>query len=325
MDRRRFVAALGSALAAPLARAQVPAAKVYRIGFLGIAFASGYVREVEWMREGLRKLGYIEGRNIVIDFRWADGDAMRLKQIAAEFVKSKVDAILTHALPGAIAAAAVSSAVPIVMADGGDPVEAGLAKSFGRPGRNVTGSFSFIFEEIGKRLELLKEILPRLRRVGFLSSTADMVIEGKRKALAEAAASMKLEIQEFTVRDPTELPPAFNNMEKARLESILINNESLLNSQTSVIAALAAVKRMPSVGYPSYADAGGLLAYGTNRAALYGRAGYFLDRIFKGENPGDIPFERASKFDLVVNGKTAKSIGLSIPPSLLARADRVIE
>lgn len=325
MDRRRFVAAIGGALAAPLASFAQPQGKVWRIGFLGIAFASGYVKELDWMRGGITKLGYVEGRNIVIDYRWAEGDPARLRGIAVDFVAQKVDIILTHALPGAIAAAAATSTIPIVMADGGGPVAAGLAISVARPGRNVTGSFSFIFEEIGKRLQLLGEVLPRMKRVGFLASSTDTVISGKRKALESAAASMKLEVQEFMIREAADLPDVFNAMGKARIDGVLLNNESMLNSQAGVIAALAAVKRLPSVGYPSFADVGGLLAYGANRAALYGRAGHFIDQIIRGVKPGDIPFERATRFDTIVNLKTAKSIGIVVPQSFLLRADRVIE
>lgn len=326
MDRRRFVAMFGGALAAPLASfAQPRTAKVQRIGFLGIAFASGYVRELDWVRGGLRNLGYVEGANIVIEYRWAEGSPQRLKEMAAELVALKVDAILTHALAGAIAAARETSTIPIVMADGGDPVAAGLAASLARPGGNVTGSFSFILEEIGKRLQLLREVLPRIKRVAFLASSADTAIIPKRNALEAAAASMKVALQEFAVREAADLPDAFNAMTKARIDAAVINNEPLLNSHAGTIAGLAAVKRLPSVGFASFADAGGLLAYGANRPALYGRAAYFLDRIFKGTKPGDIPFERAAKFDLIVNLKTAKSLGVTIPQSVLIRADRVIE
>ncbi|MBI2753070.1 MAG: ABC transporter substrate-binding protein [Betaproteobacteria bacterium] len=161
--------------------AQPQGAKVHRIGFLGVAFASGYVRELDWIRAGLRDLGYVEGRNLVIEYRWAEGNPERLREMAAEFAALKVDAILTHALPGAIAAARVTSSIPIVMADGGDPVIAGLAKSLAGPGGNVTGSTSFVLEEIGKRLQLLREVLPRFKQVAFLSSLADAVINLMKK------------------------------------------------------------------------------------------------------------------------------------------------
>ena len=325
--RRRLLLALGAgALAGPLAAFSQPqAAKVHRIGFLGVAFASGYVRELDWIRGGLRNLGYVEGGNILIEYRWAEGSSERLRQIATEFVALKVDAILTHALAGAIAAARETSTIPIVMADGADPVASGLAKSLARPGGNVTGSFSFVPEEIGKRLQLLKEVLPRIKRVAYLASPEDPAIIAKRNALKAAAASLKVETREFAVREAADLPEAFNAMDKVRIDAAVINNEPLLNSHANVIAGLAGVKRLPAVGFASFADVGGLLAYGANRPALYGRAAYFLDQIFKGAKPGDIPFERAAKFDLIVNLKTAKSLGVTIPKSTLLRADRVIE
>lgn len=330
MTRRncRHLAALTLAivlLAAPLVVGAQQVGKVYRIGFFGTAFAAGYVREVEWVRNGLRELGYVEGRNIAIEYRWAEGKPDRVQEIAAEFVALKVDAILTHGLPGALAAARATSTIPIVMADGADPVAGGLAASLARPGGNVTGSFSFIPEEIGKRLQLLKEVRPRIKRVAFLATSVDVVIVTKRDALKAAAASLDVAVQEYVVREGADLPDAFDAMGKARNDAVLVNNEPLLNSFASVIAGLAALKRLPSVGYPSFADAGGLLAHGASRPALYGRAAYFLDRIFKGAKPGDIPFERAAKFDLIVNLKAAKTLGIKMPPSFLARADRVIE
>ena len=323
--RRQLVLAASALLISPRARAQQQPAKVRRIGFLGIAFASGYVRELDWIRAGLRDLGYVEGKNLAIEYRWADGSPERLRDMAAEFVALKVDAILTHATAGAIAAARVTSTIPIVMADGGDPVAAGLAASLAHPGGNVTGSFSFIAEEVGKRLQLLMEIVPRIKRVAFLASSVDAAIVAKRKALQAAAASVHVEMLEFPVLDAADLPGAFNAMDAARIDAVVVNNEPLLNSHAGTIAGLAAVKRLPTVGYASFADAGGLLAYGANRPALYGRAGYFLDRIFKGAKPGDIPFERAAKFDLIANFRTARTIGLTIPQAFLLRADRVIE
>ena len=327
MNRRRFVALISGALAVPLASfAQQQAAKVHRIGFLGTAFASGYVREVDWVRDGLRKLGYVEGRNIVIEYRWAEGNPERIKEIAVEFVSLNVDAILCHGLPGAIAAARETSAIPIVMADGADPVVAGLAASLARPGGNVTGSTSFIPEEVAKRLQLLKEVLPRMKRVAFLvSSLNPEIFAHTRKALNAAAAAMKVDLREFVIREAADLPEAFNAMSKERIDAIVVNNEPLMNSHAGVIAALASVKRLPAVGYASYADAGGMLAFGSNRPALFGRAGYFLDRIFKGAKPGDIPFERATRFDLIVNLKTARALGIAIPQSVMLRAERVIE
>jgi putative ABC transport system substrate-binding protein len=326
MRRRALLLAAGGLALAPLGGLTQPAAgKVHRVGFLGISYASGYVQELDWIRQGLRTLGYTEGANLAIEFRWADGDPKKLQQHAAEFVALKVDAILTHATPGAIAAAKETSMIPIVMLDGSDPVAIGLADSLARPGRNITGSFSFTPEETGKRLQILKEAVPRMRRVAFLYSKVDPVIGAKRTSLAAAAAAMKVDLSEFQVNEMAEVPEAFNKIGRSRADGFLLNTEPLLNSNAATIAALAMSKRLPSVGYASFADAGGLLAYGANRPALYGRAGYFLDRIFKGVRAGEIPFERAAKFDTVVNRKTAKTLGITIPGSMLLRADRVIE
>ena len=327
MRRREFVVLLGGALGLPLVGFAQPAARVHRIGFLGTAFESGYVRELEWVRGGLRDLGHVEGRNLIVEYRWAEGKPDRVREIAAEFVALKLDAIVVHGIPGAIAAAQATSTIPIVMADGADPVAAGLAKSLARPGGNVTGSVSFVREEVGKRLQLIKEIVPGIKRAGYLFSSVHSagVIALNRKELEAAAAPASISVQAFEVHEGADLPGAFNAMGDARIDAVVINSEPLLNSLAGVIAGLAALKRIPAVGYAAYADAGGLLAYGANRAAVYGRTGYFLDRIFKGAKPGEMPIEQAAKFDLVVNAKTARVLGVKIPQSLLLRADRVIE
>lgn len=323
--RRRFLLGATALLCPPLPSLAEQPGRVHVIGFLGATSAAAYVRELEWIRAGLRKRGYVEGGNLVIEARWAEGSGSRLREIAAELVALKVDAIVTHALPGTVAAAAETRTIPIVMADGPDPVAAGLAISLARPGGNVTGSFSFVFDEIGKRLQLLTEVVPRFGRAAFLASSADIIIAEKRKALQSAAVSLNLEVHQFLVRESADLAEAFNVMVKAKMDGILVNNEPFLNSQAGAIAALAMAKGLPSVGYASFADAGGLLAYGANRPALYGRVGYFIDRIFKGANPGEIPFERAAKFDMIVNLKTARALAIEIPRLVLLRADRTIE
>jgi putative tryptophan/tyrosine transport system substrate-binding protein len=325
MNRRAFLSALASLFATPLAIAQ-QAASMRHIGFLGTAYASGYVRELEWVRGGLRKFGYVEGKNITVEYRWAESNAARLKEMATDLARLKVDVIVTHSIPGASAARQATSTIPIVMADGADPVAAGLATSLARPGGNVTGSMSFVPEESGKRLQLLKEALPRIERVAFLASSLNpKTFSLVKKAIAEAAASLKIELQEFVVHTATDLPEAFNAIGAARMDAAVISNEPLLNSQVGVIAGLASIKRLPTIGFVSFADAGGLLAYGANRPALYGRAAYFVDQIFKGAKPADIPFERATKFEVIVNLRTAKALGIAIPRSMLLRADRVIE
>jgi putative ABC transport system substrate-binding protein len=326
MRRRTFVAGV-AATAFPFAAFSQQPAKVYRVGFLGTASASGYLREVEWIRTGLRSFGYEEGKNLVIEWRWADSHSEQMRVIVAEFVALKVDAILTHNTIGATTARRVTTTVPIVMADGSDPVASGLAQSLAHPARNVTGSTSFIEEEAAKRLEILKQVVPRARRVAFLS-TANYpmsIMAGVKRALQKTAAAAKVEVHDFVVRDAQELPQLFQAIAKAEMDGVVVNNEPTLNAQASVVAALASVTRLPSIGYPSFADAGGFLAYGANRPALYGRAGYFLDRIFKGANPGEIPFEQARKFDFVINMKTGKALGLTVPQPVRLRADRVIE
>jgi len=317
---------VGSVLSAPLGSFAQKSAKTYRIGFLGTAFASGYVREVEWVRGGLRKLGYAEGGNLFVEYRWAEGNPERDRAHAAEFVKFKVDAIVVHNMIGALVAARETATIPIVMADGSDPVAAGVAVSLARPGRNVTGSTSFVPEESAKRLELLREAAPGIKRVAFLASSRPTPATATtREVLAAAASSMGIELQDFAMTDASDLPQAFDAMSTTRMDAVVVNNEPLLNSHAATISALAAAKRLPAAGYASFADAGGLLAYGANRPALYGRVGYFLDRVFRGEKPADIAFERAARFDLVVNRKTARALGILIPQSLLLRADRVIE
>jgi putative ABC transport system substrate-binding protein len=326
MHRRRFLISpmvLPGVAATSHARQQD--SRIRRIGFLGAAHASGYARELEWIRAGLADRGYAEGRNLVVDYRWAEGSPARLRPFAAEFVALKVDAIVTHALPGTLAAAAETATIPIVMADGGDPVAAGLAATLARPGGNVTGSFSFTLDEIGKRLELLKEVLPRMRRLAFLSGPSDTAVADKRQALRAAAEAMNVEVREFPISHPSQVREAFGAMAKAGIEAVLPNNEPFLNSHAVAVAASATAFRLPSVGYASYADAGGLIAYGANRPALYRRVGYFLERIFNGTKAGDIPFERAAKFDVIVNRQTAKALAIEIPRSLLLRADRLIE
>ena len=299
---------------------------MYRIGFLGTAYAAGYMRELEWIRGGLRAAGYEEGRNLALEYRWAEGSGERARQIAAEFVALKVDAILVHGVPGALAASRETSTIPIVMADGSDPVAAGLAVSLARPSRNVTGSTSFVPEESAKRLELLKQVLPDVGKVAFLrSSEPPPAYPAIWKALDGAAASLKIELREFVVRDPGDLPDVFRSIEKAAMQALVVNNEPLLNSQASVIAALASMARVPAIGYPSFAETGGMIGYGANRAALYARSGYFLDRIFRGYKTGDIPIEQAARFDTILNLKTAAALRVKIPQEIQLRADRVLE
>lgn len=324
--RRRLLLALGAgALAAPFASFAQQQGKVWRIGFLGTATAAGYVKEVDAIREGLRDLGYVEGKNIVIELRWAENNPERLKAMAAELVALRVDAIITHSTTGVRTASQATTTVPIVIADGPDPVAAGLVVSLARPGGNITGSTGFQLELAAKRLELLKEVAPRIKRVAVLTYPHNSNLQVNRRAMETAAKTLKLELHEFGVKAVEEFPGAFVAMVKKGVEAVVLAEDPLLNSNGSVIAALATTHRLPSIGLANLPDAGGLLGYGANRPLLYGRAANFVDKILKGAKPGDIPIERATKFDLVINLKAAKTLGIKIPQQVLQRADRVIE
>jgi putative ABC transport system substrate-binding protein len=324
-NRRKLIVALGAgALTAALASFAQQQGKVWRIGFLGVTSASGYVSELEAIRERLRDLGYVEGRNIVIEYRWAEGNPDRLKEMAAELVALKVDVIITHA-SGARTAAQATKTIPIVMADGMDPVAAGLVATYARPGGNVTGSTSLPTEMYAKRLELLKETVPRVTRVSVLFNALNPFNEVFFREMEPAAKRVKVKLYQFVVKELEAFPGAFSAMAKKRVEAAVIGDDPLFNSNGGAIAALAAMHRLPAIGITSFPGGGGLLGYSANRPLVYGRAANFVDKILKGANPGDLPIERAAKFDLAINLKTAKALGVKIPPQLLQRADKVIE
>ena len=325
LTRRKVIVALGaSALAAPLAPFAQQPGNVRRVAFLGIASASGYVKEIDAIRAALRDLGWVEGRNIVIELRWADNNAGRLKEMAAELVALKVDVIITHAVPGPRAALEATKTIPIVIADGPDPVSSGLVASLARPGGNVTGSTGFQLELASKRLELLKEAVPHLKRVSVIFNASNPNNALRFEKMQAAAKAMKVELNQFAVLTLEEIPGVFSAMAKQRFDAVVIGEDPLLNANAGAVAALAATHRLPAIGLTTFADAGGLLGYSANRPLLYGRAAYFVDKILRGAKPGDLPIERATKFDLIVNLKTAKALGVRIPPQLLQRADTVI-
>ena len=325
-QRRKFVAALGAGLlAAPLGLHAQQAGKVWRIGFLGAASAAGYVKETDAIRAGLRELGYVKGKNVVIEYRWAENDSGRLKQLAAELVALKPDAIITHALTATRVLAQATSTIPIIMADGQDLAVAGLVASLSRPGGNITGSTSFQPEIAAKRLELLKDVAPRIKRVSVIFNAANPDSAAPLRELDIAAKRLKVDMLQFGLKMFEELPDTFSAMAKARIEAVVVGEDPLLNSHAGSIATLAAANRIPASGFTNFADAGGLLGYGGNRPLVYGRAAYFVDRIFKGAKPGDLPIERATTFELIVNLKIAKILNIKIPQELLQRANRVIQ
>jgi putative ABC transport system substrate-binding protein len=327
MNKRRklIIALCASALAAPLPSFAQQPVKIARIGFLGAASASGYTRQLDGFRLGLRDFGYMEGKNIVIEYRWAEGNYARLAELAAELVRSKVDVIVTHGTPGTRAAKGATTTIPIVMAISGDAVATGLVVSLSRPGENITGSTFFDPELSAKRIELLKEILPRITRVAVLVNPDNPVIGPMFKAMEITAKSLKLELQQFAVRGPNEFENAFSAMAQKSVKAVAIQEDGMLNANVRTAGDLTTKKRLPAIGNIEVAQAGGLLGYGVNFPETFRRAAYFVDKILKGVKPADLPVEQPTVFELVINMKTAKALGIQIPQSVLLRANRVIE
>ena len=325
MDRRAFVAGSLGLLAAPLAAEAQLVAKVYRIGFLGAISASAYAPFVEALRQGLREQGYVEGTNIVIEYRWAEGRLDRLPDLAAELVHLKVDLIVAHGTQAPVAAKQATRTIPIVMTSAGDPVASGLVASLARPGGNVTG-FGLLIPELGaKRLQLFKEIIPGLSRVALLWNPANPYATQLWKETAAGASTLGMRLQSLKVRDASELEGAFREASGGRADILVIAEDPLTVGYRTQIAAPAAKNRLPAMaGFREFVDAGGLLSYGASLTDLYRRAAIYVDKILKGATPADLPIEQPTKFELVINLKTAKALGLTIPPAGLARADEVI-
>lgn len=326
--RRDFLIVTGCGLgllAVPPPCAAQPAGKVRRIGFLGTGSAAGMAAWVEALRAGLRELGYVEGRNLSIEYRWADGKYERTPELAAELVRLNVEVLVTHGTPGTLAAKGATTTIPIVMATVGDAVIMGLVASLARPGGNVTGTMFFNPELAAKRLELLRETLPRLTKVAaFLNP--DNPGNGKLlQAMEPTAKSLKVELQLIEVRGPADFENAFKTMADKHVGAVAILEDGMINANLQAIAALATRQRLPSIGMMELAQAGGLMAYGVNFPEMYRRAAVFVDKILKGAKPGDLPIERATKFETILNKKAAQSLGITFPKSVLVRADRLIE
>jgi putative ABC transport system substrate-binding protein len=312
-------------LAVAIAHAQ-PAAKVYRIGFLGTTSPkAAHGAFMDSFREGLRERGYIEGKNVTIEYRWADGDYGRLPTLAAELVQLNVDLILTHGTPGARAAKDATTIIPIVVAIAGDAVATGLVPSLARPGGNLTGSTFFFPEMNAKRLEMLKEALPTLKRVAVLLNDDNRGNVVTFDAMVKTARSINVEVVQVATRNPDDFERAFTQITRGGAQAVVVYEDALFLAQAARLAALAERHRLPSIGFREYADDGGLLGFGVDFPAVWRRAAGFVDRIFKGARPADVPMQQPEKFDTVVNLRTAKVLRLAIPPRVLQRADRVIE
>jgi putative ABC transport system substrate-binding protein len=325
MRRREFITLLGGATAWPLAVRAQQAGKVWRIGFLGLASPSSWASQVEALRTGLRALGYVEGHNTVVEFRWAEEKYDRLPTLAAELVRLEVDVLVTHSTPGTLAAKRATTTIPIVMVHSGDAVAAGLVASLSRPGGNITGSVFFNPEICAKRLELLKEAFPLTNQVAVLLNPDNPINRPALEAMEITARSIKVELRKLEARGPNEFESAFSTIAQRRVDAVTINEDSMLIANVGAVAELAARMRLPSAGFDRFAEAGGLIEYGVNFLQMYRRAAVFVDKILKGAKPADIPIEGATKFEVVINMKTAKALGVTFPTPILLRADRVIE
>jgi len=309
-----------------LAEAQQP--KAYRIGYLEGTLPSGSAHLLEVFRQRMRDLGWIEGKNVAFEYRFAEdkGDK-HLKQLAAELVQFKVDIIVTRATSGALAAKQATNTIPIVMVGVSDPIAAGLVTSLARPGGNITGLTQLAPELGGKRLELLKETVPSLARVATLGGSGTSAGgRPQRKEIEIAARALGLQLQPLKARGPEEFEPAFQAASAGRADALIVEASPRFFVQRRRIVELAAKNRLPAI-YPEsgYVEAGGLMSYATSNVEMYRRAARYVDKILKGTKPADLPVEQPTKFEFVINLKTAKQIGLTIPPNVLARADRVIK
>ena len=324
MKRREFIIG-GAAAAWPLAVRAEQSTKIARIGILGLASAAGAAPYVDAVRSGLRDLGYIEGKNLIIEYRFADGDYERLPDLAAQLVHLNLDVLVTFAAPGTQAAKSATVTIPIVMAVTADAIGTGLIASLAHPGGNVTGTTVLNPQLMAKRLELLKSIVPAVTQTAVLLNSGNAANGPVRQAMEMTAQSLKMELHPFELRESGELESTFEAMANGKINALVVHDDQVLIAAAQVIATLAAKQNLPSCGFLEFAAAGGLSAYGVNFVALCRRAAYFVDRILKGTAPSDLPVEQPTKFELVINSKTAKALGLTIPQTLLAIADKVIE
>jgi putative ABC transport system substrate-binding protein len=313
--------------AAPLVVDAQPVGKVPRVAYLSASSAASATWGVEAFRQGLRELGYIEGRSILIEYRWADGRFERLPALAAELARLTVDVIVASNTPAALAARNATTTIPIVLVTAGDPVGSGLVASLARPGGNVTGLSLFPTPEIsGKQLELLKEAFPTVRHVAVLANPANPPTAGLLAEAKLAARSLGLRLRVVQVRASNKLDDAFATMKKERVSALSVIPDPLVNDSRDRIVAFAATNRLPAIyPYRTFVDAGGLMSYGVDLSDLNRRAATFVHRLLNGAKPAELPIEQPTRFELVVNLKTAKALGLTISPSLVLRADHVIQ
>ncbi|HEY3165908.1 MAG TPA: ABC transporter substrate-binding protein [Candidatus Binatia bacterium] len=324
MKKKIISLALGALLVTLNSEAQQPK-KIPRLGFLVPGSASSFSARIEAFRQGLRELGYVEGQNIAIEYRYADGKNDRVAALAAELVRLKVDMIVTGDTPAVQAAKNATSTIPIVMGNVADPVAVGLVASLARPGGNITGLTTLATELDGKRLELFKELLPKAARAAFIWDPSNPAMKVRFKEVQGAAQALEITLQSLEVRNAKELETAFDAVIRERPGALLVPNTMVL-ARGQEIAEFAAKNRLALI-YDTweFVEVGGLMSYGPSFTDLWRRAATYVDKILKGAKPADLPVEQPTKFELVINLKTAKQISLTIPPNVLARADKVIK
>jgi ABC-type uncharacterized transport system substrate-binding protein len=324
MLRAAVVLLVLAGLAAPLAADPRSPTKLYRIGMLERTSSTINAANLDSFRQGLRSLGYVEGRNLVIEYRSADGNDQRFPGLAAELVGLKVDLILTRGTPAALAAKHATGTIPVVITGVGDPVGQGVVASLARPGGNVTGLSAFVTEIYPKRVQLLMELVPRATRIAGLFNLTNPALPPQWKEVEVAARSLGIQAQLLDVRTAGDLGPAFDAATRQHAEGLIVGLDTLTQANQRLIVDLAARHRLPAM-YASTEFVGGLIAYGVNYPDMYRRAATFADKILGGTRPASLPVEQPTKFELVINLKTAKVLDLTIPASLLARADQVIQ
>jgi putative ABC transport system substrate-binding protein len=327
MRRREFITLLGGVAATwPLtARAQQPAMPV--VGFINAASAQSYARQLAAFLKGLGEMGYVDGRNVVVEYRWADGQNDRLPAMAADLVHRQVTVIAATTTPGAIAAQAATTTIPIVFEAGTDPVRLGLVANLNQPGGNVTGVTSLGVEITPKRLELLHELLPTAKVMALLVNPADRALaQAQTREIVSAARSRGLKLHVLNASNEREFDEVFAELKRLRVDGLVMGAGSVFLGNLNKLAALTVRHAVPTISiYRDFAVAGGLMSYGTDPSESYRLAGVYTGRVLKGENPAELPVMQATKFDWVINLKTAKALGINVSPSMQARADEMIE
>jgi putative ABC transport system substrate-binding protein len=326
IERRKFLATLGGAAVAwPLAARAQPPGKLRTIGYMGSTTPSAQSPWTAPFVRRLRELGWIEGHNLAIEYRWAEGRNERFAEIAAEFVRLKVDVIVTYSAAPVLAAKQATSVIPIVFPAAPDPLGSGLVATLARPGSNVTGLSTQSTDLAGKRLELFREVVPGLRRLAIMANGGNPGSVREMGEVQAAARTLGFEVANFEIRQAEDISAAFDAL-KGRAEALYVCAEPLVNVNRIRINTLAQGARLPTIyGFREYVEAGGLMSYGANVPDLFRRGAEYVDKILRGAKPADIPVEQPTKFDLVINLTTAKALGITVPPTLLARANEVIE